>query len=377
MRIAVVTVQVPFVRGGSEVLADALCSALRRAGHQAELIALPFSPQTTDGLLDSMAACRLIELGAEFERVIALKFPAYLVRHPCKVLWLIHQHHGAYERWGAEFGLGNLPDGRLARQAVVEADRLVLGEAAAVYAISRTVASRLEASHGLRAPVLFPPPRGGEDFWQDAAVSSEPASGGAAPGGAAPDYLFFPSRLAPAKRQELALHALALAAEPVRLVFAGAPDREDYGHELAELAVRLGLADRVEWRGFVPDEDLRRLYAGCRAVLFPPHDEDYGYIGLEAMLAGKPVITCHDSGGTLEFVQVGPPGAADASTGYLSAPAPAALAAVLDQVWRNPEEARRRGAAACRLVKSRNIGWQPTLDALLGAQLGTRAGKPL
>jgi glycosyltransferase involved in cell wall biosynthesis len=361
LRIAVVTVQVPFVRGGSEVLADALCGALRRAGHQVELIALPFSPQTTDALLDSMAACRLIELGLEFERVIALKFPAYLVRHPHKVLWLIHQHHGAYERWGAEFGLGNLPDGRLARQAVIEADRLVLGEAEAVYAISRTVANRLEASHGLKAPVLFPPPRGDEDFWQ---ADGEAAGPGAEGGG----YLFFPSRLAPAKRQELALRALALAAEPVRLVFAGAPDRADYGQELAELAGKLGVAERVEWRGFVPDQDLRRLYAGCRAVLFPPHDEDYGYIGLEAMLAGKPVITCHDSGGTLEFVQVGPAGAADASTGYLSAPAPAALAAVLDQVWREPEEARRRGAAARRLVVGRNIGWQQTLDALLGGR---------
>lgn len=368
MRIAVVTVQVPFVRGGSEVLADALCSALRRAGHQVELIALPFSPQTADALFDSMAACRLIEIGAEFERVIALKFPAYLVRHPSKVLWLIHQHHGAYERWGAEFGLGNLPDGRLARQAVIEADRLVLSEVEAVYAISRTVAARLEASHGLKAPVLFPPPRGDEDFWHAGAAPSE-----SVPGEASPGYLFFPSRLAPAKRQELALRALALAAEPVRLVFSGAPDREDYGEELAELACRLGIAGRVEWRGFVSDEDLRRLYAGCRAVLFTPHDEDYGYIGLEAMLAGKPVITCHDSGGTLEFVQVGPPGAADASTGYLSAPTPAALAAVLDQVWRDPEEAGRRGAAARRQVLGRKIGWRPTLDALLGngAPLGS------
>lgn len=359
MRIAVVTVQVPFVRGGSEVLADALCGELRRAGHPVELISLPFSPQTAEGLLDSLASCRLIELGPEFERVIALKFPAYLVRHPAKVLWLIHQHHGAYERFGAEFGLGNLSDGRLARQAVIDADRLALAEAKAVFAISRTVANRLEASHGVRAPVLFPPPRQNEDFWAGAERTAEPAS---EPAG---DYLFFPSRLAPAKRQELALRALALAAEPVRLVFAGAPDRADYGEELAELAGRLGVAERVEWRGFVPDDELRRLYAGCLAVLFPPHDEDYGYIGLEAMLAGKPVITCHDSGGTLEFVQV-EPGAGD-STGYLAAPAPAALAAVLDQVWRDPDEAGRRGAAARSHVLGRNIGWRPTLDALLGS----------
>ena len=37
-------------------------------------------------------------------------------------------------------------------------------------------------------------------------------------------------------------------------------------------------------------------------VIFPPLDEDYGYVTLEAMLAAKPVITCTDSGGPLEFV---------------------------------------------------------------------------
>lgn len=364
LRIAVVTVQVPFVRGGSEVLADALCGSLRRAGHQVELIALPFAPHTTEALLDSLAAFRLIELGPEFERVIALKFPAYLLRHPSKVLWLIHQHHGAYERWGGDFGLANLPDGRLARTAVEEADRLAFAEAQAVFAISQTVADRVAASHGVAARVLFPPPRESEGFH-----CGPDGGGGAAgePGGdpAGGPYLFFPSRLAPAKRQELALRALALAREPVRLVFAGAADNADYGGELAGLAGELGVAGRVAWRGFVPDAELRDLYAGSRAVLFPPHDEDYGYISLEAMLSGKPVITCRDSGGTLEFVAADP-AAAGGATGYVADPDPASLAAALDEVWRDPEEARRRGAAARRNVLGRNIGWTPTLAALLG-----------
>lgn len=352
LRIAVVTVQVPFVRGGSEVLAEALCRSLRRAGHQVELIALPFAPPTTEALLDSLAVFRLIELGPEFERVIALKFPAYLLRHPAKVLWLIHQHHGAYERWSGDFGLSNLPDGRIARTAVEEADRLAFGEAREIFAISRTVADRLAASHGVAARVLFPPPRETAGFY----CADDPE-----------DYFFFPSRLAPAKRQELALHALALTREPVRLVFAGAPDHQDYGDELAALAGELGVAARVSWRGFVPEDELRALYAASRAVLFPPVDEDYGYISLEAMLSGKAVITCRDSGGTLEFVEAEETGGATGgSTGYIAEPEPADLAAVLDRVWQDPEDARRRGAAARHSVLGRNIGWARTLEALLG-----------
>lgn len=354
MRIAIVTVQVPFVRGGSEVLAEALCRALREAGHQVEMVALPFAPRTTDALLDSLAAFRLIELGAEFERVVVLKFPAYLVRHPHKILWLIHQHHGAYERFFSDFGLANLPDGRLAREAVREADRLAFGEARAIFTISRTVAARLEASHGVTAPVLFPPPRQSE-MEADSENSTPPA--GEESGG---DYLFFPSRLSPAKRQDLALRALTLTQEPVRLVFAGAPDDPPYGAELVALADELGVAGRIEWRGFVGEAELAALYAGCRAVLFPPKDEDYGYISVEAMLAGKPVLTCSDSGGALELLREG-----EEATGWVAAPEPAAVAAACDAIWRSPAEAARRGAAAREEVGRRVLDWPATLALLL------------
>ena len=47
------------------------------------------------------------------------------------------------------------------------------------------------------------------------------------------------------------------------------------------------------------------LYADALAVIYPPFDEDFGYVTLEAFLARKPVITCTDSGGPNEFVQHG------------------------------------------------------------------------
>lgn len=345
MRIAVVTVQVPFVRGGAEVLADGLCTALRRAGHEVELIALPFAPHSTDALLDSITSCRLIDLGPLYDRVIALKFPAYLVRHPAKSLWLIHQHHGAYERFFDEFGLANAPDGRLIREAIRAADRLVFAETRTVYAISRTVAERAFASLGVRLPVLFPP-------------TQEPHSFAA---GEDRGYLFFPSRIAPMKRQELALRALALTREAVRLVFAGVPDQPEggYGQHLKDLAAELGVAERVEWRGFVGEKELRELYSHCRAVFFPPLAEDYGYIAIEAMLSGKAVITCVDSGGPLEFVRHG-------ETGWVAEAAPLSLAAVLDTVAADPATAATLGRQAQESIHQLGINWERTLAALLG-----------
>ena len=48
---------------------------------------------------------------------------------------------------------------------------------------------------------------------------------------------------------------------------------------------------------YISDEEKLRLYANCLGVIYPPLDEDYGYITLEAMLAQKPVVTTRDAGG--------------------------------------------------------------------------------
>ena len=45
--------------------------------------------------------------------------------------------------------------------------------------------------------------------------------------------------------------------------------------------------------------------ARCRAVVFPPFNEDYGFVTVEAFMCGKPVITCRDSGGPAELVRDG------------------------------------------------------------------------
>src|SRR5438270_5136756 len=101
MRVLIATVQVPFVRGGAELLAEGLRDALQRAGHQAEIASIPFKWYPPDRILDAMLAARLVDVtescGSAIDTVIGLKFPAYYMQHPRKTLWVLHQYRAAYD----------------------------------------------------------------------------------------------------------------------------------------------------------------------------------------------------------------------------------------------------------------------------------------
>ena len=348
MRIVIASVQVPFVRGGAEVLEESLQGALRDAGHEVVVASVPFKDYPPERILDQMLACRLLDLtesnGAPIDLVIGLKFPAYLVPHPRKVLWILHQHRAAYELWehAAMGSLARFPGGDRVRDAIRQADRRLIPEARAVFTISETVSGRLERTCGLDSTPLYPPVPGAERFYRAEAE----------------DYLFFPSRLTAIKRQGLALEALSQTREPVRLRLAGGADFPPHAEALRDMARRLGVAGRVEWLGAIPDEEKHRQYAHALGVVFPPFDEDFGYVTLEAMLAAKPVITCTDSGGPLELVL-------DRETGLVAEPAPPALAAAMDLLWQNRARARAWGEAARDRYDSLHITWPNVVQRLL------------
>jgi glycosyltransferase involved in cell wall biosynthesis len=64
--------------------------------------------------------------------------------------------------------------------------------------------------------------------------------------------------------------------------------------------LKLLSAPCIEFCGRVPDDDLRDLYARCRAVIIPG-EEDFGLVAVEALASGKPVIAL-GRGGVLESV---------------------------------------------------------------------------
>jgi glycosyltransferase involved in cell wall biosynthesis len=347
MRVLIATVQVPFIHGGAEILAEDLRRALVRAGHSAEIAAVPFKSYPPEKTLDHMLACRLLDLtescGVSIDRVIGLKFPAYLVEHPHKTLWLLHQHRSAYDLWDnehADFPLQGV--GRQVRNAIDHADRTAISKARGVFTISQNVSRRLKNFCGLDSTALYPPPSAPEEFFCNGVE----------------DYYFFPSRLTRIKRQSLVVEALAQTRENVRVLFAGATDDPAYVDDLKQMVDDLGVGDRVKWLGSVSSTELRRLYASALGVIFVPLDEDYGYVTLEAMLSSKPVITTNDSGGPLEFVQ-------QDVTGLISQPDPEALAESLDKIWRDRSLARALGRAGREHYNCLQINWENVIAQLL------------
>ncbi|MCX6020732.1 MAG: glycosyltransferase family 4 protein [Chloroflexi bacterium] len=341
--IAICAVQVPFVRGGAELLVDGLRTALLAHGYAVEVVTLPFKWYPARAVVDHALPWRLVDLteanGQTIDLVIATKFPSYLVRHPNKVTWLVHQHRQAYDLWDSPYGdLQGAPDGTRVRELITEMDRSGLAESQRIYTISKNVAQRLHRYNGIEGIPLYPPPK--DDGRHHA--------------GEFGDYIFTAVRLESIKRLDLLLRAMAQLPPGLRCLIAGTgPDRA----RLEALAGELGVTDRVQFLGFVDDEKLIDLYANCRAAYYAPYDEDYGYVTVEAMKSGKPVITCPDAGGVLEFVDHG-------VTGWVAEADPSALAGELSRVWDRPDLCRAMGEAGRERVAS--INWNRTVEALVG-----------
>lgn len=338
MDVLVCTTQVPFMRGGLEMMVENLVEALGAAGHRAEAVAVP-AAWDRDRLLDAPTAWRSIPLDADV--VIPVNFPAYYARHPRKVLWMAHQHRAAYDGLGQPWSDLGLDDASLTvHRQLVDWDTRALGECLARYTISGVVADRLRRFNGLDATPLYQPP--------PLADRLAPRSGG--PG----THVLCPSRLEANKRPGLFLDALASMRTPVDGVLTGTGSLAE---ELRGSADRLGIADRLTMPGFVSDDALVELFRDATAVVYAPYDEDYGFVTLQAFLAGVPVVTTDDSGGVLEWVE-------HDVTGLVTDGSPDALGAALDRLVAEPELARSLGAAGREGVK--DLSWDQVVRTLLG-----------
>lgn len=164
MRVLIATVKVPFIQGGAEMLTDNLLQALRAAGHIADIVAIPYKHYPPERILDHMMVCRLLDLteafGNRIDRLIALKFPAYLIPHPNKVLWILHQHRQAYDLWAhPQAGeLRQAANGHLIRDAIQKADRNLIPEAKMIFTLSGNVSRRLKEGCGIDSEPLYNPP---------------------------------------------------------------------------------------------------------------------------------------------------------------------------------------------------------------------------
>ena len=341
--ILVCEAQVPFVHGGAEVHVRELVRELRARGFDAELVSVPFKWYPKEEILPHAAAWRLLDLsesnGRPIDLVIASKFPTYFARHPNKVAWLIHQYRAAYELCGTPFSDFGHTDADVGlRDTLIRLDTEMLGECRRIFTNARNTASRLRKFNALDAEPLYHPPR----------LASRLAPG---PYG---DYVLSVGRIESVKRVDLAIEAMARCRPGLRLVIAGDGTQRANAERCAEAA---NVRDRVTFLGAVDDDALLELYRGALAVVYPPFDEDFGYVTLEAFLARKPVITCTDSGGPNEFV-------VDGENGFVCPPTADAIAGAMARLDGDRRLAARLGDAGSGVAQ--RVTWDGVIERLTG-----------
>jgi glycosyltransferase involved in cell wall biosynthesis len=165
------------------------------------------------------------------------------------------------------------------------------------------------------------------------------------------DYVLWAGTVEPRKNLPVVVEAFARVAGPGRTLALVGPD--GWNEDLAPLVAGRG---DVRVLGFVPDDDLRALYAGAAVFCYPSVLEGFGLPVLEALAQGAPVVT---SAGTATEEVVDGVGAAVDPTDVGAVAA--ALAAVLD----DPAEAARRREAGRRRAAA--LTWAATADRLMAA----------
>jgi glycosyltransferase involved in cell wall biosynthesis len=366
--------------GGAENLWWGLLEHLnRKTPHAADLIKLPTPERSFWEVVDSYRNWAALDVSS-YDLVISGKYPAWMVAHERHVCYMLHPLRGLYDTYPSDWPtcyesrhpeVGALLDllespvrgraalqecfgrleairarsdvpsdafafpGPLIRQVVHFLDDVGLRDGAMVrhVALSKTVAAR---------PGYFQSP----DSVPVAHAPSRLRCVRSAGGG----YLFTASRLDVPKRIDLLISAMQHVSSDIQLRISGTGPHEQLLRELARGD------DRIRFMGFLNDSDLVRNYTGARAVMFAPYLEDYGYITLEAMRSGKPVITTTDSGGPTELIE-------DGVSGFVVSPDAASIGARADLLARRPRLARRLGRAG--YARASSITWDRVVSTLL------------
>lgn len=343
MKVAITSVQSPFVAGGAEFHAQGLLKAIRMEGYDADIITAPFHFGPASKVSQSMRYWENQSFeyfdSIKVDLVICLKFPTYLLQHDNKVLWLLHQYRSVYDLWDLNKNSGYKSSflDKINRLKIRRKDTKYIREIKRRFTNSQNVSNRLLKYNKIDSIPLYHPP-----YFSPSPGPYEP-------------FIFCPSRLEPLKRQSLLLDALRISKSSIKVIFAGAGS--DFGF-LRDKAKRLGVTNRVVWLGEISDDSMLYHYKNCLAVFFGPLDEDYGYVTLEAMQAAKPVITCTDSGGPLEFVDHN-------ETGFVVPPSAEAIAETIDHLSLQCNLAKKFGRSGLEKYKNLNLSWSRVVETLL------------
>jgi glycosyltransferase involved in cell wall biosynthesis len=345
LKILVATSDVPFVEGGHRVIAKALIEALREAGHTAELLPTPqnrFGRQFAAYLATRLTDVELSGSGERIDRLISLRFPAYLLKHPDHVCWLNHrmrEYYDLWPDWTRRLGWKGKIKESIRRTLIHRADRYFLTRnVRKLFAQSKNIQAGLVRWGNIPSEVLYPPPP---------LRNYRTESYG--------DFIFSPSRLTPLKRVPLLIEALAVSTKNARAVIAGEGEERQ---QIESLIRSHSMQERVTLIGHAGEEKLLELYSKCRAVYYAPKNEDFGLVTVEAFQSRKPVITALDSGGPTELVR-------HKTNGFVVDPSAEAIARAITALYEDSTLAEKLGSAGYESVQS--ITWPETVRRLLTA----------
>lgn len=343
MHIALVNTMSPFIRGGAEILVDDLKEQLHNFGHTATLYRLPFPTDFGIPLMNTIVAARTLRLD-DYERVIAFKFPAYCVQHRAKVMWMFHQFRQVYELENTEFGLGKNGTADRIAQVVRRADNEDIPKSRHIYTNAYEVTNRLKKYNNIDSKVLPPPLKNAESYYCEKQG----------------DYVFYPSRINSMKRQHLVVEAMKYTRSGVKLIIAGQCPDIAYLNQMKAFVNENSLQNKVVIRNeWISDEEKISLMADALAGIYIPYQEDScGFVTMEAQYCAKPVLTCTDSGGTVEFVENG-------VSGYFAEPTPDSIAAELDKLYEDKRNAEKMGQSGYQSIMKKDITWENTIRRLL------------
>ncbi|MCQ4726140.1 glycosyltransferase family 4 protein [Anaerotignum faecicola] len=343
MKIALVNTMSPFVRGGAEILVDDLYNELCKRENKVTLFRIPFPDDFKLPLINTILASRLLDF-SDYDRVIAFKFPAFYVVHRKKVLWFFHQFRQVYELYNKEYGIINDNIGIALKDIITFCDTKYISNSYLVYTNAYEVTNRLKKYNDLNSVVLPPPLKEWEKYFCEEYG----------------DFIYYPSRITSLKRQHLAVEAMKYVKSEIKLIIDGQCNEPEYLNSLNKFIKDNNLSDKIIMENrWVSDEEKINKMSKCLGCLYLAYKEDsYGFVSMESFYSSKPVITCYDSGGTVELIE-------DGVTGYFVEPTPISVAAAMDKLYYERKNTEKMGKAARNEIVSRNITWDETIRRLL------------
>lgn len=350
----VVPTYLPATRYGGPIYAvHGLAKALAARGHEVDVFTTNVDgPGVSDVALDRpvmLDEVRVHYFAANFSRLYFSRGMRRSLRATISLYDLVHLHSvylwptAAAARAAAVHGVPYVisPRGMLVRELIARKSRLV--KSLWLRTIERRNFARAAAIHftsdreledagdiGLPLPSPFVVPNG---------IDLPPASFDARDAAT----ILFLGRVTWKKGLDRLVSALPMI-EGARLEIAG-NDEESYIPRLRELAVRLGVGERVVFLGHVEGEAKRALLARATLFALPSLSENFGNAVLEAMAASTPVVVTPEVGLAAEVARSG--------AGIVAPGDPPLLADAISQLLRDPARCAEMGARGRKAVEDR------------------------